>query len=86
MWEGIYQNVQHSGNVYARYEAVEPITRPGDVDMDGIVSIADALVTARVALELIEHDGVAQYGDLDNDGRITMADALLIARIAIGVA
>ena len=47
MWEGIYQNVQHSGNVYARYEAVEPITRPGDVDMDGIVSIADALVTAR---------------------------------------
>lgn len=86
MWEGIYQNVQHSGNVYARYEAVEPITRPGDVDMDGIVSIADALVTARVALELIEHDGVAQYGDLDNDGRITIADALLIARIAIGVA
>jgi len=86
MWEGIYQNVQHSGNVYARYEAVEPITRPGDVDMDGIVSIADALVTARVALELIEHDGVAQYGDMDNDGRITIADALLIARIAIGVA
>ena len=42
--------------------------------------------TARVALELIEHDGVAQYGDLDNDGRITIADALLIARIAIGVA
>lgn len=86
MWEGIYQNVQHSGNVYARYEAVEPNIRPGDVDMDGIVSIADALVTARVALELIEHDGVAQYGDLDNDGRITIADALLIARIAIGVA
>lgn len=86
MWDGIYQNVHHSGSVYARYEAIAPNIRPGDINEDGSITISDALVTARVALGLIEHSGVMQHGDMDNDGRITMADALLIARIAIGVA
>lgn len=51
------------------------------MDGDGMLSIADALQIARVALELL--DGDISIADFNNDGVVTMADALLVMRAAL---
>lgn len=58
-----------------------PVGMPGDMDGDGVLSIADALQIARVALELL--DGDISIADFNNDGVVTMADALLVMRAAL---
>ena len=52
----------------------------GDANGDGRISIADAILIARMALGLIAKD---MNCDLNEDGDITIADAILAARIAL---
>ena len=55
---------------------------PGDAKGDGIISIADATLVARMALNLVESVPAA---DFDGDGSITIADATLTARRALNL-
>jgi len=59
-------------------------TIPGDVDGDGIVTMLDALLSARAAVGMTTLTGSQFQGaDVNHDGTITMMDVLLIARIAV---
>ncbi|MBR3299240.1 MAG: choice-of-anchor J domain-containing protein [Clostridia bacterium] len=58
----------------------------GDVDMDGDVDTADALMALRYVMGLIElnEDQLAQ-AEVTGDGNVTVADPLLILRHALGL-
>ncbi len=60
---------------------------PGDVDLDGKVTPADARLALRHAVGFDEHLGEAQLvtANVDNDDKISAADARLIIRIAVGI-
>lgn len=83
-WEGEYSHVSASGVVLAMYRATGD-TAPllGDVNVDGRITILDALLTARSALNLFESPSVELYGDVDGDGSIGLRDALIITRAAL---
>ena len=55
---------------------------PGDANGDGIVTIADATLVARMALNLTESVPAA---DFNGDGNISMVDATLTARKALNL-
>lgn len=66
-------------------EPVDPAL-PGDTDGNGSVTIADAILTLRIALQLLDADAFdADAADMNGDGSITIADAIMILRIAIGL-
>ena len=55
----------------------------GDVNMDGSVDSADALLIMRYAMQLIElEDSALALADMNGDGVADLADALLIMRAA----
>lgn len=55
---------------------------PGDANGDGVISIADASLIARMVLNLIDKVPAA---DFDGNGVINMADATLVARKALNL-
>ncbi len=58
----------------------------GDVDMNGSVSIADAVLTLRGAMELAELTPMQiELGDMDDSGSISVADAVAVLRKAMGL-
>lgn len=57
----------------------------GDVDMNGGVNSADALLALRYAMGLTAlTPGQLGLGDMDGDGSVTSSDALIIIRISLG--
>ena len=61
-------------------------TLPGDMDMDGDVTAADARIALRTTVGLEPKTELKlQLGDLDGDGDLTAADARLILRRAVGL-
>ena len=55
----------------------------GDVDGDGLVTMADAVIAARHAMGIITlSDEAFALADMDGDGFVTMLDAVLIMRLA----
>ena len=59
---------------------------PGDVNGDGEVTLEDALLVMRAALELTEFTpGQAEAAEMNGDGIINLADALLILRLPMGI-
>ena len=77
-WDCDFSNVTSDITVTATYLML------GDVDGDGQVTVADALVTLRYAMGLINEIDF-NSADADNDGTITIFDALLILRHALGL-
>lgn len=66
---------QGGGKVYACYA--------GDVNSDGMLSVADATLIARMALNLIASESIG--GDINGDGYVNISDATMIARIALNI-
>ena len=64
-----------------------PANKPGDMDGDEEITVADALKALRIAAKLVRptEDDIA-IGDVDKDGDITVADALKILRVAAKLA
>ena len=59
---------------------------PGDVDSDGNLTVADALMSLRCAMGLITLEGNALLAaDIDGSGAVAVADALMILRMAMGL-
>lgn len=60
--------------------------QPGDVDMDGSITVSDALTAMRCSLELIQLSEQAfTLADMDGDGIVGTSDALTILRLAMHV-
>jgi hypothetical protein len=61
----------------------------GDLNGDGVVTVSEALTTARVAVQGIATVGLSEAQvatlDIDGDGHLTMADVMLILRKAVGL-
>ena len=59
---------------------------PGDVDGNGSVTIADAILALRRAMGLIAlSPEQTEAADMDGNGSITIADAIMILRAAMGL-
>ena len=59
---------------------------PGDVNQDGSITSADAILVLRSAVELITLDATQRVlADVNEDGRIGSGDAVLILRKAVGL-
>lgn len=59
-----------------------------DVDGDGKVTVADAILVARYAIsagELSNEGNALQLADFNCDGFVNIVDATLIARAALGL-
>ena len=84
----VYPYAQLVSNPYSDESEPEP-GLPGDVNGDGSVSIADAVLALRLSLELINAEELENGGilsanaDYNGDGSIDIADAILIARAAL---
>lgn len=85
-----------AGNVGMAWSTVEVQTPAlGDIDGDGRVTVADAVLALRIALGVVESPPeilrVADLAPMENstgsrgDGAITVADAVLILRMAVGI-
>ncbi len=58
----------------------------GDVDLDGDVDVADAILALRYVMNLIDlSDAQLAQGDVNGDGAVSIDDAILILRIAMGL-
>ena len=58
----------------------------GDVDLDGDVDVADAILALRYCMHLIDlNDDQLAQGDVNGDGVVSIDDAILILRIAMGL-
>ena len=60
----------------------------GDVDGDGKVTVADAILVARYAIsagELSNEGNALQLADFNCDGFVNIVDTTLIARAALGL-
>ena len=69
----------------AAVDCVESGDRPGDIDGNGAVEIADALLALRYAMGVLEltQEQIAA-GDVNGNGVCSLTDAILIARFASG--
>ena len=64
----------------------EPTPVIGDVDGDGEIALADALLAMRCALGLMElTPEQIEAADVNGDGEVTLVDALIILRAALGI-
>ncbi|MBR6408453.1 MAG: dockerin type I repeat-containing protein [Clostridia bacterium] len=60
--------------------------KPGDLDKDGKITTADALIALKMAVGIIKPTNEQKtIADVDKDGKITTADALLILKYAVGI-
>jgi hypothetical protein len=63
----------------------EPTTL-GDVDLDGDVDVADAILALRYCMGLVDlNDLQIEQGDINADGTISLDDAIIILRVAMGI-
>ena len=59
---------------------------PGDVNQDGSITAADALLAMRYAMGLIDlTPEQLELAEMNGDGTVTAADALIILRMAMGL-
>ncbi len=66
-------------------EAEEPGFIPGDVDDNGEITVADALLIMRAAMSIAELQNEAA-ADMNGNGIIEVTDAIMVLRIAMGIA
>ena len=58
---------------------------PGDADGDGSVTVTDALLVLRRAMNIIPELPCPENCDMDGDGSFTVTDALMILRLAMNI-
>jgi len=79
--------INYGGN--GKFDPGETVGLPGsgDLDGDGLVTIAEALIAAQVVISGIGDLTPAQIDalDIDRDGALTMADIVFIMRLAMGL-
>ena len=82
----IENGVNYEVPVSVNNSVFEVAPRLGDVNLDGSVTIADALEVMRHAIEVLTLEGASlEAADVNGDGVIGLPDAILIARLAMGL-
>ena len=82
----IENGVNYEVPVSVNNSVFEVAPRLGDVNLDGSVTIVDALEVMRHAIEVLTLEGASlEAADVNGDGVIGLPDAILIARIAMGL-
>ena len=62
------------------------VLNPGDVNGDGTINSADALLILRYTIGAISSDALhLEAGDVTGDGLVNSSDALMILRLALGI-
>ncbi|MBY9007215.1 MAG: dockerin type I repeat-containing protein [Candidatus Lokiarchaeota archaeon] len=64
---------------------IGPVYAIGDVNMDGVIDIVDALMTAQYYVGVPQPGFHAELADVNNDGAVDIVDALLIAQYYVGL-
>ena len=77
-WDGDYTNVTENITITATYRML------GDIDEDGEVTTADAIIILRFSMGIITEIN-ADIADINSNGTIDIMDALMILRHALGV-
>ncbi|MGQ9524180.1 MAG: dockerin type I repeat-containing protein, partial [Armatimonadota bacterium] len=78
-----YQGMEAVGAVIISKAPVQPM--PGDVDEDGAVTVRDAVIVLRAAVELIQLDPrLIAVADLNGNGRVDIGDAAAVLFKALG--
>ncbi len=91
--DGTLVYIGYPGGDYITYQSVaglcyvptdEPEYQQGDIDMDGIVSVSDALLALRCGMEIVTlTPQQLTLGDMDGDGSVNVTDAIMILRAAL---
>lgn len=69
-----------------KYCGEKPDVTRGDVNGDGNVSLADAILTLQRSLDLNMTDTfIEEVADMNGDGTITLADAIIILQISLDI-
>ncbi|MBR6006501.1 MAG: Ig-like domain-containing protein [Clostridia bacterium] len=85
-WDQDFSCVMSDLDIYPIFIAIEPIPADGDLDGDGSVTVADALIALRIAMGIIEPSGdQVAHGDMNGNGSIDVNDAVMILRMAMHV-
>lgn len=84
-WEGDYLNVTEDRIVTAVYVRANDYHIQGDVDLNGSVTVADAVLIMRHSMGIFWSDNVVFYGNVNGDDTISIADAMLVLRHALGI-
>ncbi len=72
--------------LYAQWEANEPVGTPGDVNDDGAVDAGDAVLISRYDAGLVNlTDAQLAVGDVNDDGAVDAGDAVVISRYDAGL-
>lgn len=72
------------GHYYAVFSEIE--YEPGDIDGDGEVTVADALLALRCSMGILElTPGQIEAGDMNESGAIEVSDAIIILRTAMSL-
>ena len=84
--EAMFEPSGLGGNVIIAKFVPNTLALPGDVDGDGSVSSADAVLALRASMGLFTpSEQQLDLADLDGDGSVTASDAILILRRALGL-
>jgi YVTN family beta-propeller protein len=84
----VYVTSTHDGTGAGVLSVIQDtvVIRKGDLNGDGAVNVADALVGLQVTLGLRKADSnILATGDLNGDGRVNLADVLIVMRLALGM-
>lgn len=78
--EGLLEKLEQAEQAYAS------LFTPGDIDDNGRINAADALLALQHSVNLIRLEGTqAQAADVTRDGKINAADALKILQHSVGL-
>ncbi len=84
-----YAVVENSNTGYAKTGVYEFTTKPapqlyGDANLDGAITVADATLTQKIGINLVEADTkVRLLTDVNDDGRISVVDATYIQKYLV---
>ncbi|MBR0157191.1 MAG: hypothetical protein IJM20_06720 [Clostridia bacterium] len=86
-WDQDFSCVTSDLDIYPIFIAIEPPVGPdGDVDINGEVTVTDALLALRMAMGILPaNDDNVAHGDMNGNGSIDVTDAVLILRMAMGI-
>ncbi|MGM9599441.1 MAG: phage tail tip lysozyme [Faecousia sp.] len=73
-----------NGGICSVCGEIDTSIRKGDINLDGIVSSADAVLLARYLVNTVHFSDSQRFAaDLNNDEKVTSADAVLLSKILI---
>lgn len=86
-WYAVVTNANSGYTKTGVYEFTTEATPQlyGDVDLDGKITIADAILIQKIAINMIvADDKVKQLADVNTDGKVSILDATYVQKYAVG--